>query len=259
MSAQREILLEIDELALKAGERWLCCAFSQRLAAGEILVLLGPNGAGKSTLLRTLAGLAQPAAGTLAIAGCAVADWSPRELARLRGYLPQQPPDLFSSSVLETVLVGRHPHLGRWGWEGERDASIALAALAELDVEDMAQRDVLTLSGGERQRVAIAALLAQAPRLLLLDEPTNHLDLRHQIATLDVLRRRADAGCAVVVVLHDINLAARLADHVVLFDGRGQVQAGCCEEILQTEVLEQAFSQPMSCVELGGRRVFMPR
>ena len=254
-----EILLEIDELALKAGERWLCCAFSQRLMAGEVLVLLGPNGAGKTTLLRTLAGLAQPAVGSLAVCGRPMERWLPRELARLRAYLPQQQPDLFSSSVLETVLVGRHPHLGRWGWEGGQDEAVALAALAELGMEDMARRDVLTLSGGERQRVAIAALLAQSPRLMLLDEPTNHLDLHHQIGTLELLRRRADDGCGVVVVLHDINLAARLADHVVLFDGRGQVRAGACDEVLQPDVLEEAFSQPMDCIEHDGRRVFVPR
>ena len=257
--ASGEVLLDINQLALRVGERWLCCAFSQQLRAGEVLVLLGPNGAGKTTLLRTLAGLAPPAAGTLSIAGRSVEDWPPRELARLRGYLPQQQPDLFSSSVLETVMVGRHPHLGRWGWEGEQDVAVAEAALSETGMLDFAARDVLTLSGGERQRVAIAALLAQAPRLMLLDEPTNHLDLHHQISTLELLRARAEAGCAVVTVLHDINLAARLADHVVLFDGRGRVLAGARDEVLRADVLEQAFSQTMDCIEHAGRRIFVPR
>ncbi len=257
--ASGEVLLDINQLALRVGERWLCCAFSQQLRAGEVLVLLGPNGAGKTTLLRTLAGLAPPAAGTLSIAGRSVEDWPPRELARLRGYLPQQQPDLFPSSVLETVMVGRHPHLGRWGWEGEQDVAVAEAALSETGMLDFAARDVLTLSGGERQRVAIAALLAQAPRLMLLDEPTNHLDLHHQISTLELLRARAEAGCAVVTVLHDINLAARLADHVVLFDGRGRVLAGARDEVLRADVLEQAFSQTMDCIEHAGRRIFVPR
>jgi len=257
--ATGEILLEIDEVALRVGERWLCCAFSQQLRAGEVLVLLGPNGAGKSTLLRTLAGLAAPAAGQVRVAGRPLSDWPMRELARLRAYLPQQQPDLFPSSVLETVLVGRHPHLGRWGWEGGRDEAIARQALRETGMQDFASRDVQTLSGGERQRVAIAAVLAQQARLLLLDEPTNHLDLHHQITTLELLRERAGSGCAVVLVLHDINLAARVADHVVLFDGRGRVLAGSQDEVLRAEVLGEAFSQPMDCIDHGGRRVFVPR
>lgn len=257
--AAADVLLEIDEVALRVGGRWLCCAFSQRLSAGEVLVLLGPNGAGKSTLLRTLAGLAAPAAGQVRVAGRPLSDWPMRELARLRAYLPQQQPDPFPSSVLETVLVGRHPHLGRWGWEGREDEAVARAALAETDMLEFAERDVQTLSGGERQRVAIATVLAQQARLLLLDEPMNHLDLHHQIATLERLRDRARQGCAVVLVLHDINLAARVADHVVLFDGRGRVLAGARDEVLRVPVLAEAFSQPMDCIEHDGRRVFVPR
>lgn len=257
--AAGELLLEIDQLALRAGKRWLCGAFSQQLRAGEVLVLLGPNGAGKTTLLRTLAGLSPAATGSLQLAGRPLQAWSPQKLARWRAYLPQQAPDPFPSSVLETVLVGRHPHLGRWGWESRRDVALAHAALVETGLETFAERDVQTLSGGERQRVAIAALLVQEARLLLLDEPTNHLDLHHQIATLELLRARADAGCGVVVVLHDINLAARLADHVVLFDGQGAVLTGSRDAILRTEVLARAFSQPMDCIEHEGRRVFVPR
>ncbi|HRP94984.1 MAG TPA: ABC transporter ATP-binding protein [Rhodocyclaceae bacterium] len=251
-------LLEADRLALRVGERWLCCEFSLRLAGGECLVLLGPNGAGKTTLLHTFAGLREAGVGTVRLGGRPHAAWDGRALARFRGLLAQQQPDHFSSTVLETVLIGRHPHLGRWGWEGARDEAVARRVLDEVGLAGMEERDILTLSGGERQRVAIAALLAQSPQLFLLDEPTNHLDLHYQIATLDLFRRLTRDGRAAVMVLHDINLAARYADHVVLLDGRGGVVAGTRDEVLQAERLGHAFGHPIVRIEADGRAVFLP-
>ena len=257
-------LLEAEGLALQVGERWLCCEFSLKLAAGECLALLGPNGAGKTTLLHTLAGLRAPSVGQVRLGGRPYAAWPAQDAARFRGLLAQQQPDRFAASVLETVLIGRHPHLGRWGWEGAADRRIAHAALADVGLADMAARDVLTLSGGERQRVAIAALLAQAPRLFLLDEPLNHLDLHYQIATLELFRRRvqgegsAGTGHGVVMVLHDINLAARYADHVILLDGRGGVCAGDRDSVLQAGLLSQAFGHPLRRFDVGGRITFIP-
>ncbi len=254
-------LLEAERLALQVGERWLCCEFSLRLAAGECLVLLGPNGAGKTTLLHTLAGLRAPTVGAVRLGGRPYAAWPTLEAARFRGLLVQQQPDHFAASVLETVLIGRHPHLGRWGWEGAKDVAIARRALADAGLAGFEGRDVLTLSGGERQRVAIAALLAQAPRLFLLDEPLNHLDLHHQIATLELFRRiaRTDpAGRGVVMVMHDLNLAARFADQVILLDGRGGVIAGARDRVLREDVLSQAFGHPLRRCELDGRVIFVP-
>ena len=251
-------MLEADRLALRIGARWLCCEFSLRLAAGQCLVLLGPNGAGKTTLLHTLAGLREPTVGAVRLGGRPYAGWDSAAAARFRGLLPQQQPDFFSASVLETALVGRHPHLGRWGWEGPQDEAIARAALAELGLADMATRDILTLSGGERQRVAIAALLTQAPELFLLDEPTNHLDLRYQVAVLELFARLARAGRGVVMVLHDINLAARFADQVILLDGRGGVVAGARDEVLQAGRLSQAFDHPIRRIDGERRAIFIP-
>jgi iron complex transport system ATP-binding protein len=251
-------LLEADGLAIQVGPRWLCCEFSVQLAAGECLVLLGPNGAGKTTLLHTLAGLRPTAVGRVRMDGRDLAAWAPGDLARFRGLLPQQQPDHFAASVLETVLVGRHPHLSRWGWEGPRDVALARAALAEVGLAALEERDVLSLSGGERQRVAIAAVLTQAPRLFLLDEPTNHLDLHHQIRVLDFFRRLAAAGHGVAMVLHDINLAARYADRVILLDGRGGVLAGSREAVLRPECLSRAFGHPLRLFELEGRPIFVP-
>ena len=205
-------LLEAEHLALQIAGRWLCCEFSLRLVTGECVVVLGPNGAGKTTLLHTLAGLRAPTVGRVRLAGRGYGAWSAQEAARVRAILPQQQPDHFNASVLETVLVGRHPHLSRWAWEGPEDLRLACEALAAVGLAGLEAREVLSLSGGERQRVAIAALLTQEPRLFLLDEPTNHLDLHHQIATLNLFRRLAGEGRGVVMVLHDINLAARYAD-----------------------------------------------
>lgn len=251
-------MLEVDGVALQVGERWLCCEFGMQLAAGECLALLGPNGAGKTTLLNTIAGLCPPSVGEVRIEGRPLARWDSLELARCRGLLSQHHGDHFSSSVLQTVLIGRHPHLGRWGWEGEADEGLARRALAEVGLEGFEQRDILTLSGGERQRVAIAALLTQAPRLFLLDEPSNHLDLHFQISMLDLFRRRANAGCGVVMVLHDVNLAARYADQVILLDGRGGVKAGSRDAILREDLLGAAYGHGLRRFDCDGRMVFLP-
>ncbi|WP_068808858.1 ABC transporter ATP-binding protein [Thauera phenolivorans] len=259
-------LLEAERLALRVGERWLCCEFSLELAPGECLALLGPNGAGKSTLLHTLAGLREPTVGEVRLGGLPYAGWPALAAARFRGLLAQQQPDHFAARVLETVLIGRHPHLGRWGWEGGEDLAIARRALADVGLAGFEQRDLLTLSGGERQRVAIAALLAQAPKLFLLDEPTNHLDLHYQIAVLELFRGlcRAPAadeaapGRGAVMVLHDINLAARYADQVILLDGRGGVVAGERDAVLRADLLSQAFGHPLRRFEFDGRVTFLP-
>ncbi|MDY0014165.1 MAG: ABC transporter ATP-binding protein [Rhodocyclaceae bacterium] len=251
-------LLEAEGLALRMGVRWLCCEFSLQLLPGQCLALLGPNGAGKTTLLHTLAGLRAPSRGAVRMAGKPLGEWDNVALARFRGLLPQQQPDHFAASVLETALVGRHPHLSRWGWEGPEDGALARAALGAVGMAELAGREVLSLSGGERQRVAIAAVLTQAPRLFLLDEPTNHLDLHHQIKVLELFRRLADEGHGVVMVLHDINLAARYADQVILLDGQGGVRAGDREAILQPEPLSRAFGHPLRRFEIDGRPTFIP-
>ena len=252
------VLLEAERLALQVGERWLCCEFSLRLAAGECLVLLGPNGAGKTTLLHTLAGLRAPTVGAVRLGGRPYAEWDSLAAARFRGLLAQQQPDHFSASVLQTALIGRHPHLGRWGWESAADVALARAALGELGLADFAERDILNLSGGERQRVSIATLLTQAPQLFLLDEPTNHLDLHYQIAVLELFARLKGEGRGVVMVLHDINLAARFADHVILLDGKGGVLAGTSAEVLQAEHLGRAFDHPIRRLAADGRTLFIP-
>jgi iron complex transport system ATP-binding protein len=229
------------------------------LQPGECLVLLGRNGVGKTTLLHTLAGLRAPEAGTIQLAGKTYADHGPRGAARLRGLLPQQQGDAFAASVLETVLIGRHPHLSRWDWESAADEQLAREALADVGLADLAARSIHTLSGGERQRVALATLLVQQPNLYLLDEPLAHLDLNHQIAVLDLIRRRVrETGAALVMVLHDVNLAARYSDRALLLHGAGEQELGNVADLFDAPRLSRLYGYPLRVIVDGERRWFVP-
>ncbi len=240
------MILEARRLSVSIGTRQICCDLDLALAAGDRLAVLGRNGAGKSTLLATLAGLRAADGSGLRVEGQTYADLGLRAAARLRGWLGQERGDPFASTVLETVLTGRHPHLSRWSWESPSDARIARAALADMNLADLAGREVRTLSGGERQRVAIAALLAQQTRLCLLDEPLAHLDLSHQIATLELLSRRARSeGVAFALVLHDPNFALRFCDRALLLFGDGSHVAGPVAEVLHEENLSRLYGHPM--------------
>lgn len=237
----------------------LCAGVDLEVRAGELLAIVGRNGIGKSTLLATLAGLRAPAAGSVLLDGRAPGAWPARELARRRALLPQSHEDHFASTVLDTVLVGRHPHIGRWADESDADVAIALEALAAVSLRGRELREVRSLSGGERQRVAIAALLAQQAPLCLLDEPVTHLDLDYQIETLDLFARLArEQGRAVVAVLHDLNQVLRFADRALLLTGAGAWLCGPVDEVLQAEVLSRAFCHPLKELRDEGRRYFVP-
>jgi iron complex transport system ATP-binding protein len=240
-----------------AGIR-VCSGLDLVVAPGQCWAVVGRNGAGKTTLLHTLAGLRSPAAGTIEFLGRSLASSGRRELARLRGLLPQDDSDAFPATVLETVLIGRHPHLSRWQWEGTEDLRIAHDALVAADMAGTDARDVRTLSGGERRRVALAALLAQQPQLFLLDEPSSHLDLAHQIAMLDRLVDAVRAGGkALVMVLHDINLAARYCDHALLL-ADGAAVAGRAAELFRADRLSAVFGIPLQAVPGPRGSVFTP-
>ena len=217
----RRSLLECRNVDIGIESRTLVRGLNLTVGSGSMLAVLGPNGCGKSLSLHTFAGLRNPRGGEILIADLALPAWTRRALARELALLPQNVEDPFPATVLETVLLGRHPHIGRWQWESADDVDIARAALAAMGLAGYEERDVFTLSGGERRRAALAAVFAQNPRIYLLDEPTNQLDPNHQIEALQLLRARADAGAAVVVTLHDANLAARFADHALLIGRAG--------------------------------------
>ena len=252
-------LLEVQDLLLRVGTRTLVRGMSFRLRAGEVWCLLGPNGSGKSTFLHTAVGLRAPQGGTLRLAGRALADWPAAEAARLRGFLPQTFHDAFSASVLESVMLGRHPYLSRWQWEGDDERGRALTALDAVDLAGFEQRDVLTLSGGERQRVALAALFAQDAQLLLLDEPVSHLDLHHQVMVLQHLVELARVHAkGVLFTVHDLDLAARFASHALLLTPQETVLQGPIDAVMTEAALRGAFGHRVTRVEAAGRTLFVP-
>lgn len=259
MMGRPDPVLGTEGLAVQVAHRSLVQALNLRVQAGEFWCLLGPNGAGKTLLLQTLAGARPPSAGMVKVAGRALADWPPVELARWRGHAPQQVHDAFSQPVLAVVLQGRHPHLSRWQWEGDDDLALAHSALARVGLAGFESRDVITLSGGERQRVVLATLLVQQAPLLLLDEPLAHLDLAQQLQVLDLLtdevvRHRR----AVLMSVHDLSLAQRVASHVLLLAGDGQALMGPVAEVMTEASLSAAFGHPMHRVSAQGRLWWLP-
>ncbi len=244
--------LTLRDLALQSGQRRLLQGLTLTIGAGQLWAVAGPNGVGKSTLMSVLAGLRQPDGGGVFVDGIAPAAIAPLALARQRAYLPQAVHDTFSMSVLDAVRVGRHPHLSGWGWTGREDDRVVQAVIGEMDLGALAGRDVLTLSGGERQRVSLAAALAQQAPLLLLDEPVAHLDLRHQIAVLETLSALVRAGRhAVVVILHDLNLARRYATHALLMAEDATAQHGIAGDVLTPERCSRALRTPIVSVSDG--------
>ena len=258
MSAATPSRLSARGLGLSIGERVLCDRLDLEVRAGERWAIVGPNGAGKTTLVATLAGLRAADAGAIAYDGVALTRLSPRERAKKRGWLPQDSVDFFPATVLETVLVGRHPHLARLQWESPADVVCAQDALSRFGLAGFENRDVRTLSGGERRRVALAALVAQDPDLLLLDEPSSHLDLGQQIAALDALAALArERGKALVMVLHDLHLAVRYADHALAL-GAGRATIGSAVDVLTADALSALFGHRLAAVGEGNARTFVP-
>lgn len=213
------------------------------VSSGELVGIVGPNGCGKTTLLRLFIGILTPQSGSVTIDGRPVSALSPRERARIVGFLPQTVNPIFSMRVAEVVRLGRYPHLGAFGAFRAHDHAVAERALAETETTALRDRDFFSLSGGERQRVLLASLLAQEPRLLLLDEPTSALDVHHQIDIFGLLCRLRDAGFGVAVVTHDINLAARYCDRMMVFGHRhrGIVAAGPVAQVITEPVLSEAY------------------
>jgi iron complex transport system ATP-binding protein len=244
-------------LGIAAGGRELVRGLDLETRPGEFVAVLGRNGVGKTLTLHTLAGLRAPAAGAVALDGRDIVEWPGRERARRLALLPQAGEDPFPSTVLETALIGRHPHLPFWQLEDARDLECAKAALAAVDLAALAARAVHSLSGGERRRLDVATLLAQDAPVCLLDEPTNHLDPRHRNGILALFRARADAGGLVVATLHDATLAARWADRVLLLFGDGRWRFGDAKVILSAAHLEELYDVPVGELSWEGRRVFV--
>jgi iron complex transport system ATP-binding protein len=241
-TASRRPLLSASGLAAGYGARTALREIELKAEAGELLAIVGPNGAGKSTLLKVLGGLLEPWRGEVAIEGRALSGFDRRSLARIVASVAQENPITFQFSVLEVVLMGRAPHLGAFHFETPHDLEVARAALKSFGLSAIAARPIQELSGGERKRVFLARAIAQEARIVLLDEPTAFLDLRHVAEIFTLFRRLcAGRGTAVIATLHDLNVAALYADHVLLLKDGACVAYGRPADVLTPTNLSAVY------------------
>lgn len=246
-------------LTLRAGTKRLLDGVTVSLAGGQVTGIIGPNGAGKSSLLRALVGLAEPDAGLITVDGATLPRPGSRARARLIGYLPQTQEVHWPLTVRRTVELGRLPHLGPWRTPGARDRAVVAAALDRTAVGDLATRPVTVLSGGERARVMLARLLVGETPVILADEPVAALDPRHQLAVMELLRCEAhDHRRTVGLVLHDLTLAARYCDALVLMDGGRVIEAGPTEAVIGSDALAAVYGVAFGRGIVDGHAVVTP-
>lgn len=234
------VALEVEHLSYEVDGARLIEDVALRVRRGELLGLVGPNGAGKSTLLRAVSGLV-PAQGQVWLDSTQLAELDARGIARILARVPQSTAPDGGFSVEELVLTGRTPHLGRFQWETPVDRAIARQAMTATHTRRFEDRLVAGLSGGERQRVMLARALAQQPSVLLLDEPTANLDLAHQVRVFDLVRTLVQAGLAAVAAIHDLELASRYCDRLLLLHGGRVLAEGPPSEVLTPAYLQAAF------------------
>jgi iron complex transport system ATP-binding protein len=234
--------LRADDVSLAYGDRHVVSGLSLAVPDGKVTVIVGPNACGKSTVLRALARLLAPTSGTVLLDGRSIAEQPSRAVARTLGLLPQSPLAPEGITVRDLVARGRHPHQSWWQQWSDADAAAVDDALRATEMLDLADRDMDELSGGQRQRGWIAMAVAQGTDLLLLDEPTTYLDIAHQLDVLELVARlNRRHGRTVVMVLHDLNLASRYADHIVAMrDGRIVVE-GPPREVVTVQLLADVF------------------
>ena len=257
----QRMILQTRNLTLQYPGKLLCSNLSLTISPGECWAILGQNGCGKTTLIHTLAGLRHIDSAnepSVMAGGRAPQTWSRRELARNLGIMLQEEPGEFWGNVYEYVLLGRYPHVQNiFGWkDADRDA--AIQAIERMELTGLAHRSLSTLSGGERQRARIALLLAQSPQYYLLDEPLQHLDLRHQLLVMTLFSKLSRQGNALMMVLHDVNLAGRFCDHVLMLFDNGRTIIGSAKEVLNRPNLEALYQCNMNEFVAGHSRHFVP-
>jgi len=235
-------IFELDDVWASYGGAPVLKGVNLEIAEGEILGIAGPNSTGKTTLLRILSKVLTPSRGSIRLLGQEMGQLSRLEVARIVACVPQEVQPIFPFTVREMVLMGRYPHARRFFFETQEDLAVAEEAMMATGVLHLADKFLDQLSGGERQRAIIARALAQRPKVLLLDEPTVHLDLHHQAAILNLLKTlNRKRRTTIVLVSHDLNVAATLADHLLLLKDGEVYRIGPPEEVLEEKTLEEVY------------------
>ena len=241
MNGSRPHMISAQALSYQVEAQTLLDGVDLHADRGQLVGLIGPNGAGKSTLLRAISGILGCQDGAVRLEGADLRGLSSRDVAAALALIPQIAPYTHGFTSIELVLMGRYPHLGRFQIEGRKDNLIARESMRLTETEQFADRTLDTLSGGERQRVFVSRALAQQPRVLLLDEPTSNLDVFHQLKVFDLVRRLVDEGLTAIAAIHDLNMAARYCDRLVLlFEGRVLAE-GPPDQVLTPEAMARAF------------------
>ena len=234
--------IDIQHITHCYGNRPVLDDISLSIRTGTFFTILGPNGSGKTTLMKTISGIENPQTGLVKIMGRPLQNYTRKNLAKTIAFLPQTIPVDFQFTVTELILLGRTPHQGILGLEDQNDLKIADEAMKFVGVEHLAERRLDQLSGGERQRIYIAKALCQEPQIILLDEPTASLDLAHQIHIMDLMERlKAEKGVTVVMVSHDVNLAAMYAECLLLLKDGKIVKTGSPNDVLTHHTLEKTY------------------
>jgi iron complex transport system ATP-binding protein len=253
-------MIRLEEVSFGYGERSILSELSLEVPAGQLLGVIGPNGAGKSTLIRLLLDLLRPSKGRVLIDGRAPKDYDRRAFARKVAAVTQEEVLEFPFSSLEVVLMGRTARISPFAFASPEDLEAARQAMAQTGVWHLQERPLHALSGGERKRVLLARALAQAPELLVLDEPAAALDIHHQIAIFDLLRELHTRGVTVVVVVHDLNLAAAYCDRLLMLSSKRPAVCGSVEEILTYTRVRETFGIDVyvGVNEVNGARFLIP-
>lgn len=233
--------LSSEQVSLKLGNREILKAVSLEASSGQFIGLIGPNGSGKSTWLRALGGLLSYEKGSIEIDGQILKKYSTNQLARIIGYVPQDTTLGFDFRVRDIVLMGRHAHIPRFGIEGPEDYERVEEAMRRTAISYLADRSVMNLSGGQRQMVFIAKALTQEPSILLLDEPISALDINRQLQVLELVRSLVDEGMIAIAALHDLNLAARFCDRLVLLKDGQVLASGKPEDVLTVDTIKESY------------------
>ncbi|MFW6104688.1 MAG: ABC transporter ATP-binding protein, partial [Candidatus Bipolaricaulota bacterium] len=249
------VKVEISDLKFSYNSVPVLENLNFRIEAGEILAIVGPNASGKTTLLKCMNRTLKPNRGTVLIDDVRLDNLDKKDIAKKMGHVPQNEGKSFPTTVFDTVLMGRKPH-GSWK-PGERDLEAASEIICRLDLQDIAMRDVGEISGGQRQKVRIARALAQDPEVLLLDEPTSSLDLKHQLEVLNIVREQMEDGISTAMALHDLNLALKYSDKILMLK-EGQIFAAGGKEVVTSRNIESVYGVSVAIEERAGQPLVIP-